>query len=297
MKSAPRVPPPAEGWLNSNGIRMHYLDWGGAGPPLVALHGLASSCHWYDLVLPHIADGFRCIALDQRAHGLSDQPSSGYDWSTLAADVIGALDQMRFDRVALVGHSWGSSVALNTAALHPDRVARLILVDGGFFDGRRLLPGTTWESYKARLRPRDIYGPRERYLRALKEELAGCWNREIERIVMTMVRMDPDGTVHERLEPGNHEQVLRAMWDEPPSAAFPRLQCPTLIVAAAPKETPENAPFLQRRRDAVAASQSAIRDCTVQWIQDSAHDIGYYKPRELAIAIRSFLADRLGSQK
>ena len=43
---------PTEGWLKLPGLNMHYLDWGGAGTPVVALHGLASSSHWYDLVIP-----------------------------------------------------------------------------------------------------------------------------------------------------------------------------------------------------------------------------------------------------
>ena len=78
---------------------MHYLDWTGSlgyvGPgaqkaqplPIVALHGLASSAHWYDLTLPHLAPRYPTYALDQRAHGQTDQPPTGYDWQTLAAEV------------------------------------------------------------------------------------------------------------------------------------------------------------------------------------------------------------------
>ena len=77
--------PPGE-WLKSGDLNMHYLDWGGSGEPVVVLHGAASSCHWYDMAIPHISDSLRVIALDQRAHGKTDQPSTGYDWRTLAGD-------------------------------------------------------------------------------------------------------------------------------------------------------------------------------------------------------------------
>ncbi|MBI4236309.1 MAG: alpha/beta hydrolase [Chloroflexi bacterium] len=295
--AAPRDPPrPTSAWLTTNGLRMHYLDWRrllastekreGAGLPVVTLHGLASSAHWYDLTLPHLAPYYPAFSLDLRGHGLTDQPPTGYEWQTLAADVCGALDALGLGRVALLGHSWGANVALKAAALHPDRVVRLVLIDGGFF-GR--MAGLTWEEFKQRLRPRDIYGPRERYLGALHSEFAHVWSDELERIVMTMPRVDPDGTLHERLEPANHAQVLWAMWSEPSSASYGLVRCPTLLVAASPRETPENAPFLRRRREMVDTAQQAIPNAQAQWIADTGHDIGYEKPRELAEAIHRFL--------
>lgn len=283
-----------EGLLKANGIDMHYLDYEGSGPPLLALHGLASSAHWFHLTAVRLTDSFRFIAPDQRAHGQTDQPDTGYDWNTLSADVAGALDQLGLRRVAVMGHSWGANVALNFAALYPDRVSHLVLIDGGFFNWT-LLPGMTWETFKERLAPRDIYGPKERYLGALRQELASCWSEELERIVMTMVRIDPDGSVHERLEPHNHRQVLRAMWSEPSSVAFPRITCPTLIVSAMPAQTEENRRWIKMRQEMAAAAQQAIANCRVEWIQDTIHDIGYDKPQELAQALRDFLLQPKGT--
>ena len=118
---------PNEAWLRTSQIRMRYLDWGGpqggsgqhTATPVIVLHGLASSCHWYDLVMPHLAGTHRCIALEQRGHGQTDQPSTGYDWQTLATDVIEALDNLGIELAAVLGHSWGASVALGVAAKYP----------------------------------------------------------------------------------------------------------------------------------------------------------------------------------
>ena len=280
---------PVEGWLKVADLNMHYLDWGGTGEPVVALHGMASSCHWYDLVIPHLRDTFRFVAPDQRAHGQTDQPSTGYDWDTLDGDVVGALDHLGIPRAAVIGHSWGASVALSVAALHPDRVTALALIDGGFSAGPRS-PDMTWEEFKTRLSPRDIYGPRERYLGALQQQFAHCWNDKLEHMVMTMVRIDPDGTVQERLEPGNHQQLLWAMWSDPTSLKLPLVRCPTLMVAAERRRQGGNEEFLRRRREQIDAAQATLPNSRVVWIPDTGHDIGYEKPEELADTLRDFLA-------
>ncbi|MEE8443613.1 MAG: alpha/beta hydrolase [Dehalococcoidia bacterium] len=283
---------PSKGWLNNGGLGMHFLDWGGSGSPIVALHGMASSCHWYDLVIPHLRDTFRFVALDQRAHGKTDQPSTGYDWATLAGDVVGALDHLRIERAVVIGHSWGASVALNVAALHPERVAALVMIDGGFSSGPRS-PEMTWDDFKSRLSPRDIYGPKERYLGALKQQFAHCWSDKLEQIVMTMVEVRDDGTVQERLQPENHEQILRALWSDPPSKELSRIQCPVLLVAAGGQRPNRTEEFLQRRKEQVDVALAGLSDGKAVWIPDTGHDIGYEKPRELADTIGAFLADRV----
>ena len=173
--------PPGQ-WLKVGDLNVHYMDWGGDGASAVALHGAASSSHWYDLTIPHLRDRVRIIAPDQRGHGKTGQPSMGYDWATLAGDVIGTLDTLGIDRAAVMGHSWGASVALSVAALHPDRVTSLVMIDGGFGAGPRS-PNVTWEEFKDRLSPRDIYGPRERYLGALRSQFDHCWSEQLEYIV------------------------------------------------------------------------------------------------------------------
>jgi pimeloyl-ACP methyl ester carboxylesterase len=269
---------------------MHCLDWGGSGEPVVVLHGAASSCHWYDLAIPYVSDGLRVIALDQRAHGRTDQPSTGYDWATLAGDVVGALDQLGIQKAAIVGHSWGASVALSIAVLHADRVSALALVDGGLGGPRS--SDMTWEEFKTRLSPRDIYGPKERYLGALRQQFSHCWSDQLESMVMSMVREDPDGTVHERLDLANQQQMLWAMYSEPTHTLLPQIGCSTLIVAAGGRQPVARPEFQGRRRANVEAAQATIPDAKVVWIPDTGHDIGYEKPSELADALTEFLVDK-----
>ena len=130
---------PTEAWADVRDLRMRYLDWGGDGPMLLALHGLASSGHWYDLVAPLLRDRFRIIAPDQRGHGQTTNAPTGYDWQSLSDDLAALLDLLEAPEVFVIGHSWGGHVSSNFAAHYPQRVKRQVMIDGGI-SGRPLVP-------------------------------------------------------------------------------------------------------------------------------------------------------------
>jgi pimeloyl-ACP methyl ester carboxylesterase len=281
---------PAEGWADVGELRVRYLDWSGDGPPIIALHGLASSGHWYDLVATLLSHDYRVVAPDQRGHGKTTQASSGYDWPSLASDVAGLMDRLGLDRAVVMGHSWGGQVAVAMAAYQPDRVSRLVMIDGGFLDPH-LIPGATWEAFSNRVRARDVSGTRRELLDQFRSQLGGCWSDEVERIVQTMVYEDGDGQMHDILQVDNHAQVIRAMWDHPASTILPKIACRTLIVAAGPSPDRAGSEFARMRQVMVGAAAAAVPDCRVHWIPETIHDIGYDKPVELAAVIRDFLAE------
>ena len=287
---------PTEAWADVGHLRTRYLDWGGDGPPVVALHGLASSSHWYDVIAPLLSQEFRIIAPDQRGHGQTSQATGGYDWATLSIDVSGLMDLLGIERAAVMGHSWGGHVASSFAAHHPNRVSRLIMIDGGFLDSR-VSPDGNWEGFSQRLRPRDVSGTRKEFLGRLSSQLADCWSDDLERIVQTMVYQDEDGLIRDILRPENHAQVLRTMWDFPPSRVLPDVTCPALIVAAGPPPDKAESEFAQMRRAMVQSAEENLRNCLVHWIPETIHDIGYHKPVELSSVIREFLTGKLDSQR
>ena len=281
---------PTEAWVELGDINMRYLDWGGDGPPVMALHGLASSAHWYDIVAPLLRNDFRIVAPDQRGHGQTTQAPSGYDWATLSKDVSGLMDHLGIPQAAVLGHSWGGHVASGLAAYSPERVSRVVMIDGGFLNGH-LWPTGTWEEFSETLRPRNVTGDREEFLERLRTQLADCWSDELERVVQTMVYEDEDGRIQDILRPDNHYQVLQSMWNEPPSAILPRMSCPSLIVAAGPRPDRANSEFSRRRQIMVAAAEKDLKNGRVHWVPDTIHDIGYHKPQELARLISEFLRE------
>jgi pimeloyl-ACP methyl ester carboxylesterase len=257
---------------------------------VILLHGLASSANWYDLVAPHLRNDYRVIAPDQRGHGQTTQAGSGYDWGTLTKDVVGLMDELALANAAVFGHSWGANVALNVAARAPDRVNALGLIEGGTSRGSGAKE--SWEEVRARARPRNISGTREEFLDRLRTQLSFCWSDQVERIVQTMVYEDAEGAMQDILRPENHIQVMRAMWEEPASQAYPNILCPTLIIPAGPAPQQAGSERALVKQERVAAAEQAIKNSRVRWIPETVHDIGYHKPEELARVIREFLDER-----
>ena len=287
---APQLAEPEARTVAIRDLTMHYLDWGGNGPPVLALHGLASSGHWYRRVAPHLSGDYRIVAPDQRGHGATTQAPSGYDWQSLAEDAVGLLDHLGIERAPVLGHSWGGHVASNLAMRFPDRVSRLVMIDGGFQDGR-LMPNPTWEGFRQRLAPRLVAGAREEYLSRLADNLWFCWGDDLADIALTMVYEGADGQMHDILRPENHAQVLETMWGEPPSVVLPRITVPTLVVAAGPRPERASSSFSRQREVMVEAAGKALPDGRVHWIAETVHDIGYDKPGELAAVVREFLSE------
>lgn len=269
-------------------LSVHYLDWNGDGGPVLALHGLASSGHWYRRLAPYLAADYRVVAPDQRGHGATTQAPSGYDWQTLAEDAVRLLDHLEIQQAAVLGHSWGGHVSSNLAMRFPDRVSRLVMIDGGFQDGT-LLPNPTWEAFRQRLAPRMVAGTRSEYLAQLADNLSFCWGDDLAEIALTMVYEGEDGQMRDILRPDNHAQVLETMWNEPPSMVLPKVSVPTLVVAAGPRSERANSSFSRQREVMVTAAEKALPDGRVHWIPDTIHDIGYDKPAELARVIGGFL--------
>src|SRR5512136_929749 len=119
------TPSYTSGYVNANGIRLHYLDWGGSGPVLLFLTGMGCSAHIFDRFAPRFVDRFHVLAPDRRGHGDSDYPETGYDADTLTEDLRQFVDALKIDKVILVGHSMGYIELCHFAALYPERVLKL----------------------------------------------------------------------------------------------------------------------------------------------------------------------------
>ncbi|MET7861678.1 alpha/beta fold hydrolase [Micromonospora taraxaci] len=110
-------------------ITMNYVR-GGAGPPLVLLHGYPQCWYMWRHLLPELGRSFDVVAPDLRGFGGSDAPDGGYDKKTVAADLHGLLDQLGLaSDLRLVGHDLGTMVAYAYATAHPQRVSRLVLTE------------------------------------------------------------------------------------------------------------------------------------------------------------------------
>jgi len=115
-----------------NGVRLNYLDWGGAGPPVVMIHGIGDDPHVFDDLASRIRDRFRIVAYARRGHGQSDSPSGPYDAATLVEDLRQLMDHLKISRASLVGWSLGGNEMSDFAGRYPDRVDKLVYLESGY---------------------------------------------------------------------------------------------------------------------------------------------------------------------
>ena len=281
-----------DGYFSTNGINLHFRDWGGNGRPVVLLHGLASSCHIWDLVAPRLAEKFSVIALDQRGHGLSDKPESGYDFSTVARDLMGVIEKRNLEKPVVVGHSWGADVALEFAVAFPHVASGICFVDGGMIEPSAR-PGMTLEKAREDMAPPVFAGMTSH---ALRERFG---NRvrpfqlpvEFDQVLMSNFEVLEDGTVRTRLSRENHLRIIDALWDHHPSQLYPQVPCPALMMPARMANDDSVAERTFRREESVAKARELLPQVKVVWLEDSIHDVPVQRPElvadTIADAIRS----------
>ena len=131
MKSQPNLAAgPRAGFVTVRGVRLHYVDWGGTGEPLIFLTPNGGRPErMFDALAPGFVDRFRVLGLTRRGQGESEKPPSGYDTDSLARDITGFMDAMGIARANLAGHSIAGAEMTHLAATFPDRVRTLVYLD------------------------------------------------------------------------------------------------------------------------------------------------------------------------
>lgn len=278
-------------YVSLNGLKFHYRDWDGAGKPLVLLHGLASTSHIFDMMLPHLISYCHPIALDQRGHGESDKPESGYDFDNFVNDLHAFINALGLERPVLLGHSWGGSVVLQYAATYPNVPRGIIMVDGGFLD-LSSSPDATWERTEKELAPPDFTGmTKEALLERAKTWSSDIqWSAEREAILLANFSINPDGTIQPRLHRSHHMKILRALWEQRPPQLYPRVRCHVLMVPAWREPGDDRtARFIERKKTNLSQARELLPNSRTVEMHDTVHDIPVHRPRELAEAICQFL--------
>lgn len=284
-------------YLLINDLRFHYLHWNLASGSrtLVLLHGLASNARIWELAAPYLAEaGFEVLAPDLRGHGLTDKPDGDYGFDTHTSDLAALIRAWEIERPLLVGHSWGAMLALDYAARFPYGTlapAGLVLVDGGFSQ-LDSLPNATWDSIQARLSPPRLAGmPVEDFLARIQTSNAH-WQPDDAalQIILANFEISPEETIYPRLTYARHMQIVRAMWEFKTFERYSRVKCPILLMPArsAPPHSPQEIEFLALKESGVKQILSNHPHVSINWMENSIHDIPLQHPLQLAQRLPGF---------
>ncbi len=237
------VAPPEEYRLKvGGGVELHVEEW--PAPPsdhlvgFVLVHGLASNAAmWHGVAQLLQSLGHAVVAVDQRGHGRSAKPGTGYDVATFISDLAELLGQIDVQRPVVVGQSFGGNVVVELAALHPELVTAVACVDGGWIELSDYFP--SWDDCEAELAPPVLEGTSFEELEELLRRRHGGWPETAIEGLLANFERRPDGTAAPWLTRPRHLEILRSLWDHHPSKLYQTIQVPVLLVPAVGSTQPK----------------------------------------------------------
>ncbi|MBE0659871.1 MAG: alpha/beta hydrolase [Bryobacteraceae bacterium] len=217
------------GFVTANGIRLHYLDWGGTGPALILIHGFRANPHFFDDLAPAFKGRFRVIAYARRGHGESEA-SGPYDLATLTVDLRGLMDALGIDKAHLAGHSMGGNEITSMAGAHPGRVGRIVYLDSAYDWADPAFVAAFQNVPAAYSAP-----PASAFvsLDAARAYLQTVWwpgvdGSRLEAYMRGGLAVQPDGTVRSIMRDSVVEEIAAAMFTE--TRDYTRVRAPALAI-------------------------------------------------------------------
>jgi len=288
------------------GDRIHFLDWGGATmdrsplPPLVLIHGLASTAWVWTPIARRLRALTRVIALDLRGHGLSESPREGYELESLAYDALTVMvgngwgTDVDGPPAVVAGHGLGAMVAATMAGVQPASIAGLALIDAGWESLEDSTGMSAPEFERSIGDPPEVLASMDAYLRDRREFDPGSWDADQERAARAAVDEKHAGHVAPVVRPFALHATVAAMFSYDPNAALVAVTSPILVAVAesgmADDETVRERlaalDDVQRARALAGARPMAVRR-----FARAGHNLMRYRPDELADAIVALLKE------
>jgi pimeloyl-ACP methyl ester carboxylesterase len=246
-------------FIETNGIRLRYLEYAGDGPTLVLTHGLSANAHFFDgLVAAGLAPALQVLSFDLRGRGLSDKPEHGYTMEEHAADLLGALDALGLERVVLGGHSFGGLLTFYLAAAVPERVERALVldvpaeVDGKVLDQIAPSLARLDQTYPSRAAYLD-------FVHGLPYYSEGGWDDALSAFYDAELEDLPDGTVRSRCRPQQIREAVEGTLAVDWPAVAAHVQCPTLLLRTVDPYGPPGSPPIMSE-DGARRTLAQLRD-------------------------------------
>jgi len=286
------------------GDRLHYLDWGGPTadrkptPPLLLVHGLASTAWAWAPIARRLRSATRVLALDLRGHGLSDSPRSGYDLESLAYDALTVLSANGYGAdldgppAVVAGHGLGAAVAVTMANLRPRSIAGLALVEGGFEDLAEATGMVAADYLRSIGDPPEVMASMAAYLADRREFDPGTWDADQERAARAAVDEKHAGHVASVVRAHALRGSVEALFSYRPRVALAKVAAPVLI-AVAESGAADDETVRERRLaldDVVRARAAAgVAPPHIRVFPGAGHNLMRYRADELSAALLELL--------
>jgi len=280
-------------FVSVRGLRYHCRCWGGEHAPKVfMLHGWMDVSASFQFLVDALRRDWRVIAPDWRGFGLSEwAKSDGYWFPDYFADLDRLLEHLQPDSPAtLVGHSMGGNVAAMYAGIRPERVAKLVNLEGLGLTGTRAEKAPErYARWLAELREKPAFRDYENF-EALAERLRGNNSRlsaeKAAFLARHWGRSKPDGRVELASDPA-HKLVNPVLYRvEEAEACWRKVAAPVLWVVGAESKAAE---FLKLSPQDLAARKACFQRLTERVIPEAGHMLHHDQPERLAAVIEEFL--------
>jgi pimeloyl-ACP methyl ester carboxylesterase len=263
--------------IELNGLRFHYRDWGNTdAQPLLLLHGFTGHARTWDTFAAAMRDRYRVLALDQRGHGETEW-ASDYAPERSVEDIDAFVTALGLKQFALLGLSMGGRNAYAYAALHPEEVERLVIVD----IGPEIVPAGA-ERIQQGVQANDIFDDPEDAVRAARAANPRPPDAELRHRILNNLKQTADGRWTWR-----YDKALRSGGRPPrpgPETIWPllsRMTAPTLLVRGAESDV--------LSRETAARMVQVIPNCRLIEVPDSGHSVPLDNPRGFLAAVQPFL--------
>ncbi|MCP3973022.1 MAG: alpha/beta hydrolase [bacterium] len=222
----------ADRYIDTNGIRLHYVEHQGSGPTFIITPGLTANARFFDaLVDAGLAPRLNVLAVDLRGRGDSDKPDEGYSMADHAADMLGMMDQLGIERANFGGHSFGGLLTYYLAAHHPERIQRCVVIDA---------PAEVDETIVEQIQPsldrlENTYPSWEAYLELVQSMpyyTDGWWDPHLEGFYKSDVEEAPAGGIRSRCRPAHIQQAVAGTLEHDWLSLAATMQQPTLLLRA-----------------------------------------------------------------
>jgi len=215
-----------------DGVKIQLATWEGNGKQILCIHGITANCRFWDCLASAVSPHHRVMAMDLRGRGLSDKPPTGYSIENHCKDVLALIDDLGLKRPVLMGHSLGAFISLVFSAKYPQRVDRLILVDGG---GK--LTETQMTNVFTGIKPSldrlgKIFPSFEDYISQMKQApYLQPWNSYMETYFRYEIE-EVEGGIRSRVHPKHIEEEARNLEKVDSREFYNKVKAPTLILRA-----------------------------------------------------------------